>query len=148
MGPRATRKRLEFSLTGFTWDGKSVVIPSNADLASVFGKPDRVAKKGNDIWTWDALGLYAILEPRTKILLALIVELKTSGIDFAPASVFASEFGTPWGAFGPMTNRKDVEALGFTAGYSDTNVKRDEGAVSCYLELRPELASFQMCRAE
>ncbi len=84
---------LQLTSAGLIIDHVFVAIPgaSLADITALLqGKPRRTRKKHNDIYTWDAHGIYVHCAPKSTIVQSLAVDLETRpSFDFSPHAVFA-----------------------------------------------------------
>ena len=145
-----THARLVFGTNSFTWNGREVVVPSVANLAEVFGPPDRTAKLMNHIHTWDSLGIYGYVEPSTKQVITLAVMFrKADDYAFMPSSAFTGEIVTPWGTLTAASTRDDAHELGFESGmFGAEQLTRKEPGVVFYADFKPDFSLFQICREE
>lgn len=149
MSVKGSNARLVFGTNSFTWNGREVMVPSDANLAEVFGPPDRTAKLANHIHTWDSLGLYGYVEPSTKQVITLAAMFRKAGnYSFLPASAFTGEIVTPWGTLRASSTRADAHGLGFEKGMFGDQLSRKEPGVVFYADFTPDLALFQICREE
>lgn len=143
----ARAEPLTLSTRCFTWKGETIRMPSEEELDPVFGKPDRVSTPGDTILTWDSLGLHAVLEGRSQLLISLSASLRPgdrTASPFLPESVFAGEIATPWGSLSAATTQDDLIALGFLE--LDGRWTRANGLVAFYGDCAPELARFEFAR--
>ena len=88
--PKAKKLTIAFAGATMAINGKKFTLPSTeAALVAALGKPDRRAELGNTILTWDELGVFAYLKPKTSTCHAFAIALGESTIKFWPKKRFS-----------------------------------------------------------
>ncbi len=129
----------------FVINGTRIEIPCMLDsFIEVFGKPSRVAKKYNDIYTWDELGVYCYTRSGNKVVFCFTVRTgPKQRFDFQPNSVYIGKLtinGASWveavsgGEDTDVSHRIELGGFKINADYCDS----DEGSGG-YNELSVEI---------
>lgn len=144
---------LAMTLASFVWNGREIAIPSETDMASVFGPPERFSNLSpNSILTWDSLGLYAYLENQSKhiISMAVAIRMTEKQNEFRPKAPFSGEIALPFVTIRPDTTRDELLSLGFRADFGThlSKVGETAGFWAEFDAAGKELVDFQLCRKE
>lgn len=93
-GVIAKGKKIDIAFTGavMTIGGKKFTLPvDEADLVAVLGKPDRTADLANKIITWDELGVFAYVRPKTTTCHAFAICIGRDTLSFWPKKTYSGK---------------------------------------------------------
>jgi hypothetical protein len=72
--------------------GKKLALPfPPEELTSLLGNPDRTTNLISTILTWDELGLYAYVDPKTKMVVNFYVAFQNDGVAFTPKKLYSGK---------------------------------------------------------
>jgi hypothetical protein len=124
----AKGKKIDIAFTGavMTMGGKKFTLPVDEDdLIAVLGKPDRTADLANKIITWDEIGVFAYIRPKTTTCHAFAICIGNDTLSFWPKKSYSGKLTVDGAELKANSDIDDVNDLKKGKPFKEDNILTD-----------------------